>query len=161
MLGGSTFRIKCGDDGFHQDTLNFPHQPSTGDIHCARSKVPQAAYRSDSFQSMTSVVNKWFSRQAPNSRSCDEFSVDELLQRLQSVLFTLRDPKLNAVHNGTAHERHFPREMEVVAREWESLNAEAVCASRSGSHAPRRTLPCGCHVVRSAFPGVDEEISSG
>ena len=31
------------------------------------------------------------------ARSCDEFS-----ERLQIVLFTLRDPELNAVHNATA-----------------------------------------------------------
>merc|ERR1711916_129174 len=70
------------------------------------------------------VLNKWLLREVPNSRSCDEFSVEEL-QRLQIVLFTLRDPELNAVYNGTADVRHVPRELEVMAREWESLNAEA------------------------------------
>ena len=40
MPGGSTFRIKCGDDGFHQDSLDVPHQSSTGDLHRARTKKP-------------------------------------------------------------------------------------------------------------------------
>ena len=43
---------------------------------------------------MLSVLNKWLFREMPNSRSCDEFSVSEL-QRIQIVLFTLRDLELN------------------------------------------------------------------
>jgi len=124
MPGGSTFRIKCGDDGFHQDSLDVPHQSSTGDLHRARTKKPRASYTGDNFAHMSSVLNRWLLREVPNSRSCDEFSVEEL-QRLQIVLFTLRDPELNAVYNGTADVRHVPRELEVMAREWESLNAEA------------------------------------
>merc|ERR1712136_661892 len=61
MPGGSTFRIKCGDDGFHQDSLDVPHQSSTG----------------DNFAHMSSVLNRWLLREVPNSRSCDEFSVEE------------------------------------------------------------------------------------
>ena len=38
-----------------------------------------------------------FFGEMPNSRSCDEFS-----ERLQTVLFTLRDPELNAVYNANA-----------------------------------------------------------
>ena len=30
MTGSSTFRIKCGDDGFHQDSLDVPHQSRKG-----------------------------------------------------------------------------------------------------------------------------------
>ena len=29
----STFNIKCGDDGFHRDSLDIPQQSSTGDLH--------------------------------------------------------------------------------------------------------------------------------
>ena len=64
---------------------------------------------------------KWFFGEMPNSSSCDEFSV-----RLQIVLFTLGDPELNAVYNGTADVRYVPRELEVMAKQWESLNAKAV-----------------------------------
>ena len=45
---------------------------------------------------MSSVLNKWLFRKMPNSRSCDDFS-----ERLQIVIFTLRDPELNAVYNTT------------------------------------------------------------
>ena len=60
----------------------------------------------------------------PNSRSCDEFSVEEF-QRLQIVLFTLRDPKTNAVTTTTADVQHVPRVLDVLAKEWVLLNAEA------------------------------------
>ena len=73
---------------------------------------------------MSSILNKWLLREVPNRRTCVEFPEEEL-QRLQIVLLTLRDPELNAVYNGTADVRHVRRELEVTAREWESLNAEA------------------------------------
>ena len=58
----------------------------------------------------------------PISNSCDEFS-----ERLQIVLFTLRDPELNSVYHATADVRRVPREL-VVVREWDSLNAKAELA---------------------------------
>ena len=91
VTGSSTFRIKCGDDGFHQDSLDVPQQSSTGDLHRARTKALRVSYSGDNFASMLSVLNKWLFSEVPNSRSCDEFSVQEL-----------REPMLNAVHNGTA-----------------------------------------------------------
>ena len=97
MTGSSTFRIKCGDDGFHQDSLDVPDQSSTEDLLRARTKVPRVFYTGDNFAGMSSVLNEWLPREMPNSRSCDEFS-----ERLQIVLFTLRDPELNAVNNATA-----------------------------------------------------------
>ena len=42
--------------------------------------------------------------------------------------FTLRDPEFNAVYNATADVWHVQRELEVLAREWESLNAKAEVA---------------------------------
>jgi len=106
MPGGSTFRIRCGNDGFHQDSLNVPHQSST---------VPRASYTGDTFASTSSVLNKWLLREVPNRRSCDEFSVEKL-QRFWIVLFILRDPELNAAYNGIEDIGHVPRELEVMVR---------------------------------------------
>ena len=99
---------------------------------------------------MFSVFNMWLFSEVPNISSFDEFS-----ERLQIVLFTLGNLELNAVydaypggkswdevpdHTGsgkkfhrnvisgvdfTADVRQVPRELEVLPREWESLNAEA------------------------------------
>ena len=84
---------------------------------------------SNNFASMSSVLNKWLFRKMPNSRRCDEFS-----ERIHIVFFTLRDPELNAVYSSNADVRHVPRELEVMSREWESLNpkAELACMHRDG-----------------------------
>ena len=58
MTGSSTFRIKCGDDGFYQDSPDVPQQSSTGDLHRARTKAPRVSYFGDNFASMLSVLNK-------------------------------------------------------------------------------------------------------
>merc|ERR1712086_633607 len=88
---GSTFRIKCGEDGFHKDssTADEVALPGAGensanvaDLKRARTKVPRAAYKGDDFGSMSSLLNKWMLKEAPNSRDCESFSVEEL-QRLQ------------------------------------------------------------------------------
>ena len=97
LTGSSTLRIKCGDDGFHQVSLDVEHQSSTGDLHRARKKVLRVSYTGDNFASMSSVLTKWLLGEIPNGRSCDEFS-----ERLQIVFFTLGDHRLNAVYNATA-----------------------------------------------------------
>ena len=83
----------------------------------------RVSYTGDNFAGISSVLNKWLFREMPNSSSCDEFS-----ERLQIVLFTLRDPELNAVYHATADVLLVPRELEVIAMEWESLNAKAELA---------------------------------
>ena len=79
--------------------------------------MPCVSHSGDNFASMLSVFNMWLFSEVLNSRSCDDFS-----ERLQIVLFTLRDLELNAVYNATADAPHVPRELEVMAREWESLS---------------------------------------
>ena len=86
MPGDSTFRIKCGDDGFHQDSPAVPHKSSTVDLHRPHAKVPRASGTGEYIASMSSILHKWLLREVPNSRTCVEFSEEEL-QRLQIVLF--------------------------------------------------------------------------
>jgi hypothetical protein len=129
MPGGSTFRIKCGDDGFHKDSeeLKQPSghkQASVSDLKRARTKVPRAEYKGNDFQSMSSTLNKWLLKEAPNSKDCDEFTVEEL-QRIQIMLFGLRDPELNTVYNQTADKRRMQHDIEVMSKEWKALNDEA------------------------------------
>ena len=52
---------------------------------------------------MSSLLNKCFCMEMPNSHSFDEFS-----ECSQIVLFTLRDPELNAVDSGNADVSHMP-----------------------------------------------------
>ena len=89
MPGDSTFRIKCGDDGFHQDSLVVPHQSSIVDLHRPLAKVPRASNTGEYLASMSSILHKWLLREvaalalSPPKR--------KELQRLQIVLFTLRE----------------------------------------------------------------------
>ena len=97
MTESLTFNIKCGDDGFCHVLFDVSLHSSTGDLQRASTEVPRVSYTGDNFASMSSVFNKCFFREMPNSNSCDEFS-----ERLQIVLFTPGDPELNAVYNATA-----------------------------------------------------------
>ena len=107
----STFRIKCGDDGFHQGSLDIQHHRvrETYSVHSRRRLVsPTLETTSPASSRFSTSV---FFREMPNSRRCDGFS-----EHLQIVLFTLGDPELNVVYNATADVWHVPRELEVMVR---------------------------------------------
>ena len=59
--------------------------------------MPRVSYSGDNFASISSVLSKLLFSEVPNSRSCDVFS-----ERLQILVFTPRDPELNAVYNAIA-----------------------------------------------------------
>lgn len=125
MPKGSTFRIKCGDDGFHHaggdDTIQ---KAQASDLRRARSKIPGAAYKGDNFQNMSAKLNQWLLKQAPNSKRCEDFEVAEL-QRIQMTLFMLRDPQLDDVYQQSQDKRRMPKDVAAMSKEWEELNAEA------------------------------------
>ena len=86
LTRSSTFRIRCGDDGFQHDLFDVQHHSCTGDLHQVRTEVPRVSYIGDNFASISSVLNKFLFGEMSNSNSFDEFS-----ERLQIVLFTLGD----------------------------------------------------------------------
>lgn len=136
--GGSTFRIKCSDDGFNNEDEEQPsfvaqqaghqqaghRQSSVKDLHRARTKVPGAAYKGHDFGSMSGTLNKWLMRHAPASTECDAWTVEEL-QGLQIKLFALRDSQLDDVYQGVADNRRLRSNLTEVMKEWEELNSLA------------------------------------
>lgn len=137
MPGGSTFRIKCGENGFSEDSASTESQSvservgqvgldqsSSRDLERAREKVPRAAYKGDSFSSMADTLNRWLLVHAPNSKNCDAWTVDEL-QKLQVQLFALRDPQLNGVYRESWDNRRLRSELLELRSEWEDLNTLA------------------------------------
>merc|ERR1712228_937343 len=61
-------------------------------------------------------------KEAPNSRECDTFTVEEL-QNIQIMLFMLRDPDLDTVYqdaNDARRIRH--NDIKAMSVEWEDLN---------------------------------------
>merc|ERR1711924_232112 len=124
-MGGSTFRIKCGDDGFAANSDKYLSQKAEAfDLKRARTKVPRAAYKGDNFQKMSSTLNHWILKQAPNSRNCEDFTVEEL-QRIQLTLYMLRDPQLDDVYQQSHDNRRIRNEIAAISKEWEELNVEA------------------------------------
>ena len=128
---------------FNKFSFDVSHHSSTGDLHRARTKVHRVSYTGDSFASTSSVLTKWLFGEIPHSRGCDES-----YERLQIVLFTLGDLESNAVYNATADVLLVPRELEVMAMEWEG---------RAGPYASRRTLSRGNEVARSPPTEADED----
>jgi hypothetical protein len=120
---GSTFRIKCGDDGFNQASAQTP-KADAFDLKRARTKVPRAAYKGNTFDAMSSNLNKWLLKQAPKSRACEDFSVEEL-QRLQVTLFMLRDPELDGVYQQANDARRIRKDVMNMSKEWDQLNTIA------------------------------------
>jgi hypothetical protein len=143
-LGGSTFRVKCKDDGFPEGGPGLNAQPGYGqsmslleetrfaghgsasrnDLTRARTKVPRADFRGENFDSMSETLNGWLLQRAPNSRECDAWTVEEL-QQLQFQLFALRDPQLDEVYQSTDDNRRLLSNQDEIAREWDELNALA------------------------------------
>merc|ERR1711972_1007634 len=127
-----------GDDGFSEDAPATPSssaleehaghaaagQSSQRDLQRARTKIPRKAYKGDDFGSMSETLNKWLLLHAPNSKSCDEWTVDEL-QKLQVQLFVLRDPELNGVYQEVSDKRLLQEELTETMLEWEELNTLA------------------------------------
>jgi hypothetical protein len=121
---GSTFRIKCGDDGFHHSSGEGFEQAQVSDLKRARTKVPGPAYKGHNFQNMSSTLNQWIVKQVPKSRNCEDFTVEEL-QRIQLTLFMLRDPELDTIYQQSHDNRRIQQDIAALSKQWEELNAEA------------------------------------
>jgi len=120
---GSTFRIKCGDDGFHKSSA-AEDKAQISDLKRARSKVPGATYKGNSFQNMSSTLNGWILKQVPKSRKCEDFTVQQL-QQIQLTLFMLRDPQLEDIYQQSQDNRRIQRDIANMSKQWEELNTEA------------------------------------
>lgn len=124
MPKGSTFRIKCGDDGFHHSDGTDTHMAQISDLKRARSKVPGTAYKGENFQNMSSTLNGWIQKQVSNTRKCEDFTV-ESLQRIQLTLYMLRDPQLDDIYQKSQDNRRIQSDVAAMSKQWEELNAEA------------------------------------
>merc|ERR1711948_196596 len=96
-----------------------------GDLKRARSKVPRSAYKGHDFTNMSSTLNQFLLKEAPSSRDCDTFTVQEL-QNIQIMLFMLRDPELDDVYRGANDARRMRHDdVKAMTAEWEELNNAA------------------------------------
>lgn len=131
----NTFRIKCQDDGFPETStvgsepspVELAHQPlgehrtTAVDLRRARSKVPRNAYKGADFGSMSGALNEYLLQQAPQSKECDLWTVEEL-QDLQMSLLMLRDSSLNDLYHDMDDNRKIVKNITEIVREWDVLN---------------------------------------
>merc|ERR1712232_553511 len=127
-IGGSTFKIKCTDDGFpqpvDQDLANVAPQASVADLKRARTKVPRGAFRGDNFEKMSHVLNGHMRRTSSNTKGCELWAVEEL-QQFQVLMMLLRDPSLDSIYHNSTDNRRIRRAVHELKSEWETINALA------------------------------------
>ena len=114
LTRSSSFRIKCGDDGFRHVSFDVSHPSRTGDLHLASTEMPRVSHTGDHFASMSSVLNKWFfsgryptAAVAMNSPSASRFSSS----RAQAVMRAWKRMASRLVESGmcgVAPKRHMP-----------------------------------------------------
>jgi len=129
--GGSSFRIKCTDDGFPEPPKEVDekkmteattaHKASKADLHRAKTKKPRDSFRGDGFEKMSHTLNAHLRANNPSTRECDLWAVEEL-QQLQVLMIILRDPALDDVYNKSADNRRIRHNMHEMVTQWETIN---------------------------------------
>jgi len=129
-VGGSTFRIKCTDDGFPQPPTQQVDSPAAApgaavaDLQRARTRIPRSMFRGDGFSKMSTVLNGHLTRSNPKTRECDSWAVEEL-QQLQILMLLLRDPALDQIYQNGTDNRRLRRSVKELQSQWKEINAVA------------------------------------
>jgi len=133
-VGGSTFRIKCTDDGFpttppgpppteeqdHSMGAGLP-KASVADLKRARTKVPRGNFKGDNFEKMSQVLNGHLMRSAPKTQECDSWAVEEL-QQFQVLMMITRDPALDDIYHNATDNRRIRSKVSELTAEWKTVN---------------------------------------
>lgn len=125
--GGAAIRIKCGDDGYPQtqaaaaDSEN-PLVASKRDTTRAKTFKPRSQYRGDNFEAMSTTLNAWLQRTPASFKACSSFSATEL-QKLQAMLYLLRDPRLDDIYRANNDNRQIVATQADLKATWKELNA--------------------------------------
>jgi len=134
---GSTFRIKCTDDGFpttppqpvppteeKEELHDMAPKASVADLQRARTKVPRSEFKGDDFEKMSQVLNGHLMRSEPNTKECELWAVEEL-QQFQVLMMILRDPSLDDIYHNTTDNRRIRRKTHELQSEWKTINGLA------------------------------------
>jgi len=123
LKGGSTFRIKCQDNGFpvSKDDDLAPAGASSSDLQRARTKKPRDHLRGDDFEKMARTLNGHLRASGEGVKECDLWAVEEL-QQFQVLLMALSDPSLNKIYHETADNRRIRHETDKLVEEWTAIN---------------------------------------
>jgi len=132
---GSTFRIKCTDEGFPVDpapskevemetAFDVVPKASHADLQRAHTKVPRGQFRGDSFEKMSQTLNAHLKRNNPSTKECEMWAVEEL-QEFQVLMMLLRDPALDSIYQNKTDNRRIRRAVDDLKDEWNQINSLA------------------------------------
>lgn len=122
--GGATFRIGCDDNGYPKPKdASKGNDLSKKDALRAKQKVPRPQFKGDSFTTMSKLLNSALEKdpRVP-ARPCDSFSAQEI-QLLQTMLYQLRDDRLDDVYRRNSDNRRITRSLSDLQKTWDALNA--------------------------------------
>ena len=119
--GGAAIRIKCGDDGYPVKKEYEQSVPTKTDTSRAKTLKPRSSYRGDTFEDMSSTLNRWLlHRHEGNVKACEEFSASDL-QQLQGLLYIARNEKLDDIYQAAEDNRRMRKNFVDMQSDWEDL----------------------------------------
>eukprot|EP00811_Abedinium_folium_P025183 NODE_3581_length_2015_cov_40.116525.p1 GENE.NODE_3581_length_2015_cov_40.116525~~NODE_3581_length_2015_cov_40.116525.p1 ORF type:complete len:524 (+),score=54.19 NODE_3581_length_2015_cov_40.116525:125-1696(+) len=138
--GGALMRIGCQDNGFPKPMTHEQEAQLELDLHRARTKVPRASHRGDSFENMARKLNKFLVKYG-STKECRNWTVEEL-QQFQAVLLLSRLPEFDDVYQTAGDRRKLRGSVEEHGGRWQALTA---LAKDLGQHYGEMHRDGHCH----------------
>jgi len=92
------------------------------DLHRAQTMIPRAPYKGETPIKMSEVLNGHMVRTFPNTKPCEEWTVEEL-QAYQSDLYHYREPHFDAVYQNVSDNRRMLHDtLEAYQAQWSAVN---------------------------------------
>lgn len=131
--GGAPVRQGCDDDGWPLPEAAI-EQGTDGDISLldqvrAESKIPRHDYKGMDFAHMSQVLNNWLNSSSSNNgvnvKACEQWDVEEI-QKLQALLYMLRESRFDYIYQSTTDNRRLQYEvLNDIGSSWIELNKVA------------------------------------
>ena len=119
--GGALVRTGCDDNGMPVDKKSVKTKVTKKDHARAMNKVPRHDYKGMDFSHMSQVLNTWLNNSV-NVKACEQWDVEEI-QRLQSLLFTMRESHFDDIYQATSDSRRLRfNDLNDISKSWTSLN---------------------------------------
>lgn len=125
--GGALIRSGCDDNGYPVDKKMERIKVRLGDEVRAKTKVPRHDYKGMDFGHMSQVLNNWLNMSSTSGMSakvkaCEQWDVEEI-QKLQSLLFMLREVQFDDIYQSTTDNRRLQFDvLNDISSSWTELN---------------------------------------
>lgn len=128
--GGAPLRSNCDDDGYPLDNAVERRNVRPEDKIRANTKVPRHNYRGMDFGHMSQVLNNWLNMSSSSGegtkvKACEQWDVEDI-QKLQALLFMLRETQFDDIYQSTDDNRRLRFDvLDDISSSWTILNREA------------------------------------